>query len=139
MENTEKLIPMHKEVKIRCPQTHGQWVTTSMWYHPVVALESYEDYQEIKRFENFEEFYIYCDVHGIRNCENYFNWRKKPTVCVNDATNLTRYYFSARSFKWFEVKVEYIPKPNWSIDFLRKELPASSFAELCKSQGWEIF
>lgn len=138
MEN-EKLIPVHKHVEIRCPKTGGEWVTTSIWYHPIVVLESYANHSETKRFEKFADLFKYCETYGIRNCEEYHDWLKRPTISVNNATTLTHHYLHERGFKWFEVRVTYEPHPEWSMDFLRKKLHAEDFADLCKNRGWKIF
>lgn len=136
---TEKLIVVNKEVRVRCPQTGSEWVLTSIWDYPMVVLESWGGFQEVKRFDNFKQFFKYCFEDGVRNAEAYLNWRKAPTVRVNNVTQLSTLFLMERNFKWFEVRVEYVPKPNWSMDKLRKELPAEEFAELCKDRGWKIF
>lgn len=135
----EKLIVVNKEVRVRCPQTGSEWVLTTIWDTPMVVLENWSGFQEVKRFDNFKQFFKYCSEEGVRNAEAYLNWRKTPTVRVNNVTQLSTLFLMERNFKWFEVRVEYIPKPNWSMDKLRKELPAEDFAELCKDRGWKIF
>lgn len=135
----EKLIVVDKEVTIRCPQTGERWITTSIWDHPMVALESYGNGYETKRFEDFDEFFKFCESDGVRNAEPYLNWRKRPTVRINNVTELSTLFLMERNFKWVEIKVEYIPHPEWSMDYLRKSLRAEDFANLCKSRGWKIF
>jgi hypothetical protein len=135
----EKLIVVDKEVRVRCPQTGEEWVLTSIWNCPTVVLESWGGYQEVKRFDDFMEFFKYCFEVGIRNADAYLNWRKKPAVWVNNVTALSHLCLMERNFKWFEARVEYIPHPEWSMEYLRKELPADDFAELCMDKGWKIF
>lgn len=135
----EKLIAVDKEVRVRCPQTGEQWVLTSIWEHPRVVSEDLSGYIDTKRFEDFDTLFEFCEDGCIRNAEPYLNWRKKPTVCVSDATLATKHFLMERNFKWFEVQVKYVHKPDWSMDYLRKNLPAEDFADLCKSRGWKIF
>lgn len=135
----EKLIVCDKIVSVRCPQTGNEWVSTSIWEHPVVILESYANFTEEKSFNNFDEFFNCCQNTGIRNCDPYFNWLNKPKIWVNDITNLTHHDIGARNFKGFSVQVTYEPRPDWSIEYLRRELPANDFVMLCNSQGWNVF
>lgn len=135
----EKLIVCDKIVRVRCAQTGGYWVSTSIWDYPVVVLESYANYVSEISFCDFDEFFKYCKETGIRNCDPYFNWLKKPKVWVNDVTTLSHYNIGARNFKGFSAQITYEPRPDWSIDYLRKELPAEDFVLLCKSQDWKVF
>lgn len=135
----EKLIVVNKEVRVRCPQTGKQWVLTSIWDCPTVVPESWSRYQEVKRFDDFMEFFTFCLNDGIRNADAHLNWRKKPAVWVNNVSQLSHLRLMGRNFKWFEVRVEYIPHPEWTMDFLCKELPADDFAQLCMNKGWTIF
>lgn len=134
----EKLIVVDKEVRVRCPQTGERWVLTSIWDYPMVVLEDWGGHQEVKRFEDFNEFFKFCETDGVRNAEAYLNWRNKPTVRVNNVTEMSTLCLMERNFKWFEVRVEYIPHPDWSMDYLRKNLRAEDFVDLCKSRGWKI-
>ena len=129
----EKLIVCDKVVRVRCPQTGNEWVKTSIWEHPIVVAENYANYTSEITFGEFEDFFRYCEEVGVRNCEPYINWLKQPRVWVNDVSQLCHHSIGKRNFRTFSVKVEYEPRPDWSIDFLRKELSAKDFLRLCKS------
>lgn len=131
------MIVVDKEVRVRGPQTGEEWVNTSIWEHPMVIDEDRPD--QVRRFENFQEFYNFCAEDGLRNASAYLNWRKKPTVSVNNVTQLTTMFLMERNFKWLEVRVQYIPRPDWSMDRLLKSLPAEEFAMLCEKNNWKIF
>ena len=133
-----KLIVTDKRVEVRCPATYNEWIVTSIWNHPRVVDEKYANYEEITRFESFEELFAVCAEGGIRNCEAEYCFRK-PFVRVNNVTGLCTNYIRPKHFKYFEVRTTYEPAPQWSIDYLRKELPADDFARLCESKGWKIF
>lgn len=132
----EKLVVVDKKVEVRCPQTGGEWVDTSIWEHLMVVAEGQPD--QTRRFENFQEFYNFCAEDGLRNASAYLNWRKKPTVSVNNATQLTTLFLMERNFKWLEVRVQYIPRPDLTMDRLLKSLPAAEFAMLCEKNNWKI-
>lgn len=133
----EKLVVVDKRVEVRCPQTGKEWVSTSMWEHLIVIDE--EQLDQVKRFENFQEFYNFCAEDGLRNASAYLNWRKKPTVSVNNATQLTTMFLMERNFKWLEMRVRYTPRPDLTMGRLFESLPAAEFAMLCEKNNWKIF
>lgn len=133
----EKLVVVDKKVEVRCPQTGGEWVDTSIWEHLMVMAEGQPD--QTRRFENFQEFYSFCAEDGLRNASAYLNWRKKPTVSVSNINQLTAIFLTERNFKWLEVRVQYIPRPDLTMDRLFKSLPAAEFAMLCEKNNWKIF
>lgn len=132
----EKLVVVDKKVEVRCPQTGGEWVNTSIWDHLMVMTEERPD--KIRRFENFQEFFIFCAKDGLRNASAYLNWRKKLTVSINNVTQLTTMFLMERNFKWIEVRVKYVPQPDLTMDRLFKSLPAAEFAMLCEKNNWKI-
>lgn len=132
----EKLVVVDKKVEVRCPQTGGEWADTSIWEHLMVMAEEQPD--QTRRFENFQEFYNFCVEDGLRNASAYLNWRKKPTVSVSNINQLTAMFLTERNFKWLEMRVQYIPRPDLTMDRLFKSLPAAKFAMLCEKNNWKI-
>lgn len=134
----EKLFPVDFEVEIRCPQTGGQWVKTSIWYHATVVEEAAVGYQEIERFESFDELYAYVKADKIHNCEAYLSIFRNPVISCNNINQLTRETIHKRSFKWFEVRRTFAPHPEWSMEYLMKNLNSNDFIKYVQSQGVEI-
>jgi hypothetical protein len=132
----EKLIAVNKSVFVRCPQTHNQWKSVSLWNCEKVVPERQGGMVKTTRLNSFEDLYNFCQEGELRNGEACLSlFRKKPYVRISDNWEL-HLNLTPKNFKWLEVKVEYIPCPHWSMDYLRRELPAADFARLCQSQGW---
>ena len=133
-----KLVAADMEMRVRCPHTYNEWFYTSIWTHPCVITEDKTKESEVKRFDNFMDFFNFCSEDKLFNATAYYNWRKKPTVRINNASAMSTLFQMERNFKGIEIELRYIAKPEWSIDFLRKELPADDFIALCESKNWKI-
>lgn len=131
----EKLIAVNKSVSVRCPQTHQEWCAVSIWNHEAVVPERKGGMVKTTRLNSFNDLYQFCQEGELRNGEACVSLFKKPYVRISDNWHLDL-RLTPKNFKWLEVKVEYIPCPHWSMEYLRRELPAADLARLCQSQGW---
>lgn len=133
-----KLCPVDFEVEIRCPQTGGKWVGTSIWYHATVVEETAVGYQEVSRFEDFDALYEYVKGHHIRNCEAYTSIFRNPVIECTNVTQFSKEVIHKRGFKWFEIRRTFAPHPEWSMEYLMKNLSSEDFIRYIQSRGLEI-
>ena len=133
-----KKIAVDFNIEVRCPQTGGNWVKTSMWYHEHVVDEDCANLVDSKRYENFAELFADCENKQIRNADAFYNLFKKPVIWINNVTNLSTIRLNKSNFSWFEVRKTIVPHPEWSLAYLAKELSAEDFVELCQANGWKV-
>ena len=125
-------------VEVRCPQTGGKWVETSIWPHECVVDESAADDSNFRRYEDFNRLYADCEAKQIRNAEAYIGLFKKPKIQINNATQLSTIRLSQSNFSWLEVRGTLVARPDRSLVYLAQTLPAADFVELCQANGWEV-
>jgi hypothetical protein len=125
-------------VEVRCPQTGGEWVKTSIWSHECVIDEDAAGRIKVRRYEDFSQLYADCEADQIRNAEAYIGLFKKPKIKINNVTQLSTIWLSQSNFSWLEVRGTLIARPDWSLTYLAQELPAADFVELCQANGWEV-
>ena len=125
-------------VEVRCPQTGGEWVKTSIWSHECVVDEEANGRTQTRRYENFDALYADCEKHEIRNAEAYLGLFKKPKIHINNVSQLSSITLTKSNFSWLEVRGTIKAHPEWSMTYLARELPIADFMELCKSNNWEV-
>ena len=132
------LIPVNLKIQIRCPDTNGMWVSTSIWNHPSVVEKGMAGESFVRRFENFDELYEYCENDNVRNCSAETTIFKNRVIRCNNASSLSTITLRQKSFKWFEVRKVLEPHPEWSMEYLMKELPSEEFMSYCKSHNFHF-
>lgn len=135
----EKLIAVDKEITVRCPQSGNEWIEVTIWAREKIVPEAMANQSEIKTFTTFAGLYQACENGEILNCEATSTFFGHPLVRCNNASAMGTICITEKNFKYFDVRVTYVPHPEWSIDYLRKNLCAEDFALLCENRNWKIF
>ena len=115
-----------------------EWANVSTLYHPTVVDEE-EIGTKIYTYHNFEDFYSDAKNGKLRGCkagETFF--LQRPYVEVYNASALSEYVVTKKSFRGIDILFGYEDKPKWSMKFLMEHLPAEDFAKLANNRGWNL-